>query len=613
MQRPTLLFLHGTGDGDPTDAWRAVLDEALARVGYPGLSEIEVVAPKYAYGLRGIDDDDVSLPKVTVRALRGEAAARNRREYERRRTAMEVLLGADERGSALPADDQIVPFVARRRPFVQAKNYVENRKIRAWVLQRILDQVGTPEELVIVGHSLGSVIAADILRRLPPDVYVVGMVTIGSPLAHKVFHLDRLRESLSEPPTNLAWWANFWNTGDPVSAHRGVSTAIPWVLDQRIVEHNPRGAHDAATYLTTERVATAIGYSLFGSRSTGLAVIEKGVDIPLDLSETMTLLALRYAHLTMAQLEGETRDRYADAIRHVQGDTFALIKDRNLSQNRAIPSPIAALAIDLTDPNSGEVEPAAPGHWSIEEAIVPLIAIATMNLIRPFEIEVPKAKRRAAIEQLALEMGFGRRVGTNVFSAIDEAGKALKGSTNWLKWTALGLGAGAMIAATGGLALAAAPGVVGAAAITSALAAFGPGGMIGGLLTAGTLMTAGGGGIAVGLASPATTAAAVEAVVATQLASAILRDLQGLQQDPQVWQNLTDLETAVTRELAHLEAVSDESAPSLEELRRKRDAIRRALDHLEDNGLGPQQLSLVDDTDRAESSGNSSTPGTPPS
>ena len=78
----------------------------------------------------------------------------------------------------------------------------------------------------------------------------------------------------------------------------------------------------------------------------------------------------------------------------------------------------------------------------------------------------------------------------------------------------------------------AAPGVAGAAAITSALAAFGPGGMIGGLLTAGTLVTAGGGGIAFGLASPGTTAETVEAVVGAQLAAALLRQRQGLEQDP---------------------------------------------------------------------------------
>ena len=171
------------------------------------------------------------------------------------------------------------------------------------------------------------------------------------------------------------------------------------------------------------------------------------------------------------------------------------------------PSMIADLAVDLSDPGSVAPEPRAPVDLGMEEAVVPLVVIATTNVLRPFEVDVSKAKQRSAMEQLTLEMEFGAKFGTSVFAAVDEARDVLKGPTNWLKWTALGLGAAAVVVATGGLALAAAPGVAGAAAITSALAAFGPGGMIGGLLTAGTLVTASGGGIAVGFAAPGTTAA----------------------------------------------------------------------------------------------------------
>jgi hypothetical protein len=589
---PTLLFLHGVGKGDQDDGWRVALEQTLAKVGYPDLSELQVVAPKYPNGLHGVDDE-LPLPKVIVRALRGSEAARHRRDFERRRTSMERLLGADNEGRGIPGDRVLVPFVADRKQFVQAKNYLENRDVRAWVLQRVLDRVKTPARLFIVGHSLGSVIAADVLRRLPPEVEVVGMVTIGSPLAHEKFHVDRLPELLEEPPANLGWWVNFWNTVDAVPAHRGVSSVIPWVLDQRITGHDPRGAHDAARYLSNERVARAIGRGLFGSLSMELAVIEKGIDVPLDFSETLALMALRFAHLTLNALEGDTRARYADGLRQVQAETVEQVRERNAAQRRLMPSRIAELAVDLSDPASAAPAARAPGHLGMDEAVVPLVVIATTNVLRPFEIDVSKAKQRAAMEQLTLEMEFGAKFGTSVFAAVEEARDVLKGPTNWLKWTALGLGAAAVVVATGGLALAAAPGVAGAAAITSALAAFGPGGMIGGLLTAGTLVTAGGGGIAVGLAAPGTTAATVEAVVATQLATAILRKKHGLQQDPQTWNSLTELEVQVARELARLKVVSDESAPSVKELQRKLDAIHRALAYLQRNNLGPSPLEIT--------------------
>lgn len=588
-QAPVLLFLHGVGEGDLEGKWQETLEQTLVRLGFPDLSGVNIVAPQYPHGLRGVDDEE-RLPKLTQRALRGDEARANRRDFERRRTAMEVLLGPDDRGDGLPAGDQLAPVVAGTKPFVQADNYLKNPKIRAWVLQRVINQLPQSGRLVIVGHSLGSVIAADLVRRLPTDLEVAGMVTIGSPLAHEAFHVENIREVLAEPPSNLAWWVNFWSTADPVPTRRGVSTAFPWVLDQRVrapIGLNPVRSHSATAYLQQPSVATAVGRGLFGSQSKEIVLAEKGVDIPLDYSETVALLALRHAHLTMKELDEDTRGRYADALRQVQATTVEQIRARNVGVSRPMPAAIANLAVDLADPTSSAPEPGVPGHLSIGDAIIPLAVIASGNVLRPFEIKVDREERQRAMEQLTLEMQLGRRVGANVFEALDVARKALRGPTNWVKWTALGLGAAAMVAATSGLALAAAPGVAGAAAVTSALAAFGPGGMIGGLLTAGTLLSAGGGGIAIGLAAPGTTAEAVEAVVAGQLATAILRSMQGLRQEEQPWSGLVAAEIEVRRELARLVAVSDESAPTVKELRRKLDAIDRALDYLDQHDLEP--------------------------
>jgi len=587
---PILLYLHGVGDGDLDDGWQGALEAALTRLGYPDLSGVTVLAPKYPNGLRGVDDDE-PLPKVAVRAPRGDDAKSNRRDFERRRTAMEVLLGRDDRGDGVLGGDHVAPVAGNMRRFTQADNYVKNPKVRAWVLQRILRQLPQAGRLVIVGHSLGSVIAADLVRRLPVGLEVAGMVTIGSPLAHERFHVDGLRELLDEPPANLAWWVNFWSTADLVPTRRGVSTVFPWVLDQRIqaaMGDNPVRAHSATTYLRNATVALAIGRGLFGSQSKEIELARKGLDIPLDYAETVALLALRYAHLTLKELEGDIRDRYADALRQVQAASLDQIKARNANGSRPMPRPIANLAVDLSDPSSRAPEPALPAHLSVDDAVVPLAMIAVGNVIRPFEIEVSKEKRQTAMEQLTLEMQLGRQVGTNVFEAVDSARKVLKGPTNWVKWTALGLGTAAVVVATSGLALAAAPGVAGAAAVTSALATFGPGGMIGGLLTAGTLVSAGGGGIAIGLAAPGTSAEAVEAVVAAHLATAILRKLQGLSQDPQTWSSLVETEIEVTHEFARLRAVSDRAAPTLKELQRKLDAIDRALDYLHRVGLEPK-------------------------
>lgn len=220
---------------------------------------------------------------------------------------------------------------------------------------------------------------------------------------------------------------------------------------------------------------------------------------------------------------------------------------------------------------------------------MPLSVIPGENLIRPFDIAVPKDVSKEALLVLSAEMGLTSNFGSNVLSASKGAQDALKagGGFNLLKLGAIGAGAIAIVVATGGLALAAGAGLVGAAAITSALAAFGPGGMIGGLLTAGTLVTAGGGGIAFGLASPGTPAEAVEAVVARQLTVVILRQYQALEQDPMVWITLTETEIALRREHERLDEFSDESSPTLKDLKRKLDAVVRAMTYMREHGLEP--------------------------
>lgn len=566
------------------------LRQSLIRLGYPELESLRVIAPKYAHALKGADQPS-QLPGLTVKQPFREAARKNRRDFERRIGALEYKLGRHDGGNGYVGSDVVVDAAVASPLLKQARNYLTNPKIRAQVLKRILSELPESGRLVIVGHSLGSVIAADILRRLPVGLEVAGMVTIGSPLASGAFDVDKLRDTLSEPPTNLAWWVNFWNAADPVAAHRGVSSVFPWIIDFRIHTNKVLiAAHAAVDYLASDVVADAIGFALFGSKSTEVAQADKGLDIPLDATEHFALLALRYAYLLKARLEGEGKDRFAGALRQVQASVVEDIKKRNSREGRAIPSEIARLAFDVSDLGAVVPEPLPSSHVPKDEAAVLLTVLAAENVIRPFEITFSRRLWQEAMEDLAAEMGLGSQYGVDVFAAAKLAREALSGNrgVNWIKWGALGAGAAAIVVATGGLALAAGPGLAGAAVITSALASFGPGGMIGGLLTAGTLVTAGGGGIAYGLASPGTTAETLVGVVERRLAAAILRQRQHLDPDEGFWAVLVSTEIEVRREHERLDEFSDASAPALTELKRKIEAIERALKCLTDHGLEPR-------------------------
>lgn len=60
--------------------------------------------------------------------------------------------------------DFAVSAVTTLPPFKQAHNYLTSVEIRAQVLKRILEALPESGRVVIVGHSLGSVIAASLIR-----------------------------------------------------------------------------------------------------------------------------------------------------------------------------------------------------------------------------------------------------------------------------------------------------------------------------------------------------------------------------------------------------------------------------------------------------------------
>lgn len=590
MGKPVLVFLHGVGTGDPAGEWKRALSASLSRVGYPDLESAHVIAPRYAGALK-FDEEELPLPPLTAKPPAGDAARQNRRDFERRMSAIESRLGAHDAGPGLIGAEALADFALGVPFFAQARHYLEEPNIRAHVLTRILQKMPESGRIVIVGHSLGSVIAADLVRRLPAGVEVAGMVTIGSPLASDVFGVGNLREALREPPEHLGWWVSFWDGNDLVAARRGVSSGFPWMMDLRVQSKSlgPLAAHQAVQYLSHDVVAEAVGFALYGSRRKDLAVVERGVDVPVDTAESFALLALRYAHLITSRLKGDQRDRYVGALRHVQATLVDVLIAERERAGRPVPAIVDRLALDLSDPRAVAPEPRPARHLSKEEAVVPLAVLLAENIIAPYEIEIGADTKREAMEDLTAEMGLSGTFGADLFAAAGRAQSALGGdsSFNWLKWGALGAGAVAIVVATGGLALAAGAGLAGAAAITSALAAFGPGGMIGGLLTAGTLVTAGGGGIALGLASPATSADAVEAVLAGQLTVEILRKQHALASDPAVWRNLVEMEIELRREYERFDEFSDPDAVSLKELKRKIVAVERALEFLSVAGLVP--------------------------
>jgi endonuclease G len=138
--------------------------------------------------------------------------------------------------------------------------YLDQEAVRERVLSAVLACLPASGRLVLVGHSLGSVVALDLISRLPSGLSVDVLVTAGSPLG-----LDTVSDRLITPAPRLArpvgTWVNAWSPADAVAVGCPLSGDWPQAAD--VITANAEGrAHDIAEYLSDAQVAQAIGTAL---------------------------------------------------------------------------------------------------------------------------------------------------------------------------------------------------------------------------------------------------------------------------------------------------------------------------------------------------------------
>jgi hypothetical protein len=79
---------------------------------------------------------------------------------------------------------------------------------------RVLDGVDPRRPLVVIAHSLGSVVAFEALRDYPGRVRL--FLTLGSPLATAAAVLQRIVPQPPRTPASVERWLNFWDRDDIV-------------------------------------------------------------------------------------------------------------------------------------------------------------------------------------------------------------------------------------------------------------------------------------------------------------------------------------------------------------------------------------------------------------
>lgn len=495
MDESWFLFLHGI-NAPTEDDWRLTLDQALVRAGHEPVDPERLISPDYRTALRE-DVDRTAAPPQTWKRPGKDDLRKAQTAYAARMAFLEAHLRPMANGvpAFLPTPDldSVPPFSVLE----DARNYARSPDVRASVHRIILnslDVVPPGAKIVILAHSLGSVIAADILKKLPSTIHVSILVTIGSPLGG--ISKFRTQDLDDFPFDKVGGWVNIFDPRDPVTSGRGLSDKYKWVLDVAIALQDwmvPAliHKHGGKYYCAHAAVSSAIALGVVGS---GIAsVIGEAPDAVkgLELALLQSLYLREVAKRLPANLDRLARFERA----------------RNVI---AADNTRAAAVLHATEPSVAPLQPSdflqrpeakICGAWADETLIALAIMLASGAPAAPFDIETKPdtdGRRQALVSTLSL-IRLNRSEPTDVdiveavFSARKEVDDYLAHGMSWVP-IALVTGGVITLAATGiGLAAVAPAGLAGAAVITSTLAAFGPGGMVGGLATLAALAGAGAG------------------------------------------------------------------------------------------------------------------------
>ncbi len=228
----SVVYLHGVGGTRP--AWWRPISRALG-----GLS-VDLVAPAY-------DDLLTTSGRVYARRERAPEAmphdemphddARHAYVLRQRRLADLVDAVGESTRLAWPAALPHPADVAGRLPLGsmlrapvfgldQVGRYLDDEARRAAVLHRARSMIlSAPRPRVVIAHSLGSLVAWDLLAD--PGICVDLLITLGSPLGHAALEV----EPASFPYHRVGAWLNVVHLLDPVPAGRGLHDSFPAAID----------------------------------------------------------------------------------------------------------------------------------------------------------------------------------------------------------------------------------------------------------------------------------------------------------------------------------------------------------------------------------------------
>jgi len=238
----TLVYIHGVGGPKHEEAWIPLVKRNLVKLG-------STVDPAHMTPV-AVNYNDI-VRRQGTRDTRGckpaagpPASSTSSERFQRHGRELSLRLKEFSRvekpfGGKIP--DELVSRAGKATRavlFKQAERYRSRRRqVRETVLAQLDEQVAS-DELVVIAHSLGSVVMADLLPYLGSQRHVRLLVTVGSPLGIDDFWMlttGQLKRAF--PYDAVSAWVNIWSTSDLVCGYRGIGQRIPGVVDVPIGFH----------------------------------------------------------------------------------------------------------------------------------------------------------------------------------------------------------------------------------------------------------------------------------------------------------------------------------------------------------------------------------------
>ncbi len=142
---------------------------------------------------------------------------------------------------------------------IETYMYLSNPEFMEEVHQRILKKMREDEDYIVVGHSLGSVIAFQLLSDPSYQFSVKRFVTLASPLSFRVIQ-SKLPSPISRPPCIYGDWFNFYSQDDFLTAFPLCEAPFnfePAIINQKIYTFANQ-PHEILGYLQHPSVIKAI-------------------------------------------------------------------------------------------------------------------------------------------------------------------------------------------------------------------------------------------------------------------------------------------------------------------------------------------------------------------